>query len=271
MDFPDYENIRFERNGRVLAVPAEDASVDVHDSGQGVRQLLLREAKHRLSAQLRSRLCVAIEDATAAPEVRAIVLGTAGSHFSVGGDLGTMQGLMDASASRKHAHVLEANRLARALDQCRKPIVAAVSGGCHGAGAAVVLLCDTIVVGESTQLGFPFLRMGLVPDFGISHTLGRRVGEAVARQILLYAKTITGAHAVHIGLADECVEDAQVLPRAVELATILAAMPAQALALTKDMLRDDAGGLESALRAEAMNQSHCFGSTDMREGLSAFF
>lgn len=253
------------------AISADAASVEVHDSGQGVRQLLLRETKHRLNVELRSRLRVAIEDAASAPEVRAIVLGTAGAHFSVGGDLATMQRLLDASESRKHAHMLDGSRLARAFDQCRKPIVAAVSGGCHGAGAALVLLCDTIVVGESTQFGFPFLRMGLVPDFGISHTLARRVGEAVTRQILLYAKTVTGARAVQMGLADECVQDAHVLPRAVELATLLAAMPAHALALTKDMLRDGVCSLESALRTEAMNQSQLFGSADMREGLRAFF
>lgn len=248
-----------------------DASVDVLDTGAGVRQLLLRETRNRLSPGLRSRLRVAIEAAACAPEVHAIVLGTAGAHFSVGGDVATMQQLIDAPASRKHAHMLEGNRLAHALDHCRKPLVAAVSGGCHGAGAGLMLLCDTIVVGVSTQIGFPFLRMGLVPDFGISHTLGRRVGDAVARQILLYAGTVTGGRALEIGLADECVADDLVLSRAVELATQLAKMPAHAMGLTKDMLSDGALSLETAMRQEAMNQAQCFGSADMREGVAAFF
>jgi len=253
------------------AEDAENASVEVLDTGAGVRQLLLREARNRLSAGLRSRLRVAIEAAACAPEVRAIVLGTAGAHFSVGGDLATMQRLVEAPESRKHAHMLEGNRLARELDHCRKPLVAAVSGGCHGAGAGLILLCDTIVVGLSTQIGFPFLRMGLVPDFGISHTLGRRVGDAAARQILLYASTVTGARALEMGLADECVEDGLVLSRAVELATKLAKLPAHAMGLTKDMLSDGAGSLETALRQEAVNQAQCFGSADMREGVAAFF
>lgn len=246
-----------------------DSSIEVSDCGGGVRQLLLRETKNRLSGDLRAKLLAAINDATSLPEVRAIVIGTAGKHFSVGGDIMVMQGLTKAPASRRHAHMCEGNRLAETLGSCTKPLVAAVHGACFGAGAGVALLCDTIIVGNSTEIGFPFLRIGLVPDFGISYTLKRRIGDSAARQVLLYAKTLKATEAIACGLADECVEDIDVLPRAVELATRLAAMPAEALRLTREVLRDSASCLKSALRQEALTQSHCFDSKDMHEAVTA--
>ena len=61
-----------------------------------------------------------------------------------------------------------------------------------GAGAGIALLCDSIVLGESGALGFPFFRVGLTPDYGILYTLPRRVGGAKARQILLRAQMLKG-------------------------------------------------------------------------------
>ena len=247
-----------------------DASVEVIDCGRGVRQLLFREPKNRLNGALRGQLQHALDNATALPEVRAIVIGTTGKHFSVGGDVNAMQNLTDASVSYKYAYMSEVNRLAESLGRCRKPLVAAISGACYGAGAGVALLCDTIVIGRSTEIGFPFLRTGLVPDFGISYTLKRRIGERAARQLLLYAKVVSAPEAIALGLADESVEDSEVIPRAIELANRLADMPAEALGLVKEMLRADPTSLEAALREEAMTQSHCLGSNDMREGVAAF-
>jgi 2-(1,2-epoxy-1,2-dihydrophenyl)acetyl-CoA isomerase len=81
------------------------------------------------------------------------------------------------------------------------------------------------VLAESGALGFPFFRIGLTPDYGILFTLTRRVGQAKARQILLYAEIRKGQDAVDVGLADELVSDGQAEARAIERAQVLAAMP----------------------------------------------
>ena len=67
-----------------------------------------------------------------------------------------------------------------------------MSGFAVGAGAGIALLADTVVMGEGATIGFPFFRIGLVPDYGILFSLPRRVGAARARQILLYARMLKG-------------------------------------------------------------------------------
>jgi 2-(1,2-epoxy-1,2-dihydrophenyl)acetyl-CoA isomerase len=160
--------------------------------------------------------------------------------------------------------------VAAMIANCGKPLVAAVTGHAVGAGAGLALLCDTILMGRSAAMGFPFIKIGLVPDFGISHTLASRIGPAAAKQAILYGRTFSAAEAETIGLADKVVGDDEVHTQALVLATELAELPAYALSLTKQMFRTGGDGLEAALQREALNQALCLGSADTREGVAAF-
>ncbi|MGO4843413.1 enoyl-CoA hydratase/isomerase family protein, partial [Rhizobiaceae sp. 2RAB30] len=84
-------------------------------------------------------------------------------------------------------------------------------------------LCDVIVCGQSARFGFPFIKLGLVPDFGVSFSLPRRVGVQAARKALMEGLTYSGADALAIGLVDACVEDEQVSEAALDKAIVLAA------------------------------------------------
>jgi 2-(1,2-epoxy-1,2-dihydrophenyl)acetyl-CoA isomerase len=236
----------------------------------GVRQILLCDPAGRnaldevLRTQLRHALTALLDD----DDVRAIAIGADRKNFSVGGDLGQIAGFEPGQAS--HARMDAANEVAALIGGSPKPIVAAVTGHCLGAGAGLALLCDTIVMGRSASIGFPFLKIGLVADFGISHTLALRIGPAAARQAILYARTFSAPEAERVGLADKVTADDEVHGHALELAGQLAALPAYALALTKQMFRENAGSLDSALQREALNQAICLGSADTREGVAAF-
>jgi len=139
-----------------------------------------------------------------------------------------------------------------------------------GAGAGIALLADTIVVGVGAKIGFPFLRLGLVPDYGLAYTLPQRVGIGRARRMIFESRTVPGAEAVTLGLADVVVADADVQAEAVRVAENLARQPAHALALTKQMLRSGYADLNAALDAELMAQTLSFLSADHREGVAAF-
>jgi len=224
--------------------------------------------RNALVAALRAPLRRALEEAFADETVRSIVLCGDGRNFSVGGDLSHVAEL--ESGQRSHATMKSVADLALLVRSAPKPIVAAVTGHCIGAGAGLALLCDTVVMGRGASIGFPFLKIGLVPDFGLSHTLPERIGRPAARQAFLYAKTFKGDEAAAIGLVDEVVDDASVRQRALELASTLAEAPAYALGLTRQMLRERGGTLEADLQREAVTQAICFGSADTREGVAAF-
>jgi 2-(1,2-epoxy-1,2-dihydrophenyl)acetyl-CoA isomerase len=245
-----------------------DIAVETDASGVATIAMCDPTGRNAFDGPLRAALTDAFTTLFADATVRAIVIGARAGNFSVGGNLATLaeyRAGQDGYRTMQSAHELPA-----LLAHAPKPIVAAVTGYCMGAGSGLALLCDTIVVGHATAIGFPFVKLGLVPDFGSSHTLARRIGPAPAAQALMRARTFKAVEAFEIGLADTLVEDDAVWPQAVEMAGELAAMPAQALAQLRGMLRRDAGDLVRALETEALNQAICFGSPDLAAQIAAF-
>jgi 2-(1,2-epoxy-1,2-dihydrophenyl)acetyl-CoA isomerase len=225
------------------------------------------DKRNAASPAVRDALIAALGAALRDAAVHAIVLGSTGGHFCAGGDIDSMEGV-DMAAAR--TRMQDNHRLVRTLAEAEKPVVAAVEGFAVGAGAGLALLADSIVLAEAGTLGFPFFRVGLTPDYGILHTLPRRVGSAKARQILLYGKMLKGREAVDIGLADELVPDGGAEARAVALAQELAEAPPHAFALTKRHLAMAPQTLEAALEMEALAQSLAFVGPELAEGRAAF-
>lgn len=243
--------------------------VEIQRHGRGVVRVVMNHAAARnaLGEELRGELLEAFEKLLVDPQTRVVIIASALKDFSVGGDLSKMDTLVDAKAGRQR--LVSAHRFARLLLSTDKPMIAEVKGHAVGAGAGLALVCDTIVMGESASIGFPFFRVGLVPDFAIAHTLPKRMGFAKARQALLYARSFKGPDALSEGIADAVVSDDSISEKAMELAQELAALPSHAIALTKRMLEhsDDAARV---LEFEAMAQPLCFSTEDFQEGLAAF-
>lgn len=225
------------------------------------------ERRHALSAEMRAALIGALEHAVADPDVRAIIITGSQGHFCAGGDVKSM-GNLSAEAGR--ARMQAGHRLVRLLAYAEKPLVAAIEGYAMGAGAGIALWCDTIVAGAGAHVGFPFFRIGLVPDYAITFTLPRRIGGGRARQILLNAKTLSAAEALQAGVIDHVVPDGDVQSRAIEIAAELARHPVGAMALTKQLLNSAPGELETLLQKEAVSQGLCMISDDHKEGAAAF-
>lgn len=244
-------------------------SVDIERHGRGVVRLVMnhRESGNGLGEAFRALLLPAFQDLFLDRTCRVIVLASGLKNFSVGGDLSRMDTLSDPKAGRER--LTNAHRLARLLLSVEKPMVAEVRGHAVGAGAGLALFCDTIVMGEGASIGFPFPKVGLVPDFAIAYTLPRRIGHARARQALLYARSFKAAEALAVGLADDVVPDDRLEAMALARAAELAEFPSHATALAKRMMTlcDDP---QAVLDFEATAQPLCFASDDFREGLAAF-
>ena len=225
------------------------------------------DKRNALNAELRRDLIAAVTAALAEEAVHALVVTGAGGHFCAGGDLDSMDGLTPKTA---RARMKDGQRLVRLLYEGEKPVVAAVEGFAVGAGAGLALLADSVVAAEGATIGFPFFRVGLVPDFALLHTLPRRVGAAKARDLLLFARMVTAKDAVAIGLADHLAPKGEAVARAMEAACELAAMPPHAFGLAKRQLALAPLSFEAALEAEALAQSLSFLSAESAEGRAAF-
>jgi 2-(1,2-epoxy-1,2-dihydrophenyl)acetyl-CoA isomerase len=242
-------------------------SIVVDRPAPGVARLRIDrpDARNAIDAGVRAGLKAALAEAGKDAEVRALLLGGAGGMFSAGGDLPSLAGLDEAAA---YARLCDGHDIVRALWTFPKPVVAAVERFAIGAGAGLALLADRVVMGEGARFGFPFARLGLVPDWGLSATLPRRIGSEPAARLFADAATVGTGDALALGIADEIVPDGEVTDRALALAITLAATAPGAFARTKARLRGDVALLD--LEREAREQAACLVSPEFAEGYAAF-
>lgn len=225
------------------------------------------DKRNALDLQTRTALAEAVDAAVADEQVGAIVLTGAGGNFCAGGDILSMAGQTISSA---RARMKPVHRVVRSLARSEKPIVAAVEGHAAGAGAGLALLCDVIVAGRNAAFAFPFLKLGLIPDCGLLHTLPARVGTAAARRILLTSASLTAQEGERRGLVDHLVADGEVQSEALNVASALAAMPRTALAMIRNGIPLSLASLEAALDYEMIGQASCMTSDDFIEKLAVF-
>lgn len=199
--------------------------------------------------------------------VRAVVLGGVAGVFSAGGDIPSMVGLSEAQARERMRHI---QGLCRLVAQARVPVVSAMEGVTAGAAVGLALLGDRIVIGRGARVLFPFLKLGLAPDWGQLLTLPRRVGLPVARRLLSDGEAVLGEEALRIGLADLLCEDAEVMDRAVALAASLARLPTEAFGRMKQRLNHPSASLDDELGREETDQAVCLLGEDFLEGYAAF-
>ncbi len=224
------------------------------------------ERRNALDGETRTQFVDAAAAALADDTVRCLIITGAAGHFCGGGDLTSMPETTHAMRAR----LKDGHRGVRLLLQSEKPIVAAVEGHAAGAVASIALLADMIVMGASAQITIPFFKVGLVPDWGMLHTLPRRIGAARARQAIFSARGYGADEALAIGLVDRVVEDDEVQAAAIEQARTLAALPPHAFAIVKQQLAAMPAPLDTALEMEALAQAICITGTEFAEGAAAF-
>jgi enoyl-CoA hydratase/carnithine racemase len=245
------------------------SAVIVDQPASYVARLLINrpDKRNAIDYDVRQSLTDAIRAILADAQVRALVFGGVGGMFSAGGDVPSMIDLSEAQARARMQHI---HVLCRLVANASIPVVTAIEGIGAGAAVGLALLGDHIVVGEGAKILFPFLKLGLAPDWGQLVTLPRRVGLPTARRILTAGVAVTGQEAMNIGLADEQFADAEAMDGAVKKAAELALLPREAFARMKDRLNNISASLGEELTREESDQAVCLRSAEFREGYAAF-
>jgi enoyl-CoA hydratase/carnithine racemase len=152
-----------------------------------------------------------------------------------------------------------------------KPLIGAAAGIAIGGGATLLLHCDVLYVGESLRMRFPFVSLGLVPEFASSYRLQAAIGPRRAAELLFTAEWIDAPRALETGIATAVLPDAALEAHALAKAHQMAQWPVGALQQTKrTLLAAHGGGLAEALRVEEEGMKACFGSPENQEAISAF-
>jgi enoyl-CoA hydratase/carnithine racemase len=242
--------------------------VDLHigDDAVAVVRIERPEVKNALNQEVREQLALAFRAVAADHRVRVIVLTGGERCFVAGADIREFAEANPIEMYRRHTEHLWA-----AIAGCPKPVIAAVNGFALGGGCELAMHCDIIVAGQSARFGQPEVKLGLMPGAGGTQRLIRAVGKFQAMRIALTGCLVTAPQALAMGMISEVVEDERTLPRALELASEIAALPPLAVAQIKEVMLLGADlPLESALALERKAFQLLFDSKDQKEGAQAF-
>ena len=213
-----------------------------------------------------ARICAAAHDD---PSMRALILIGAGEKaFAAGTDIAQFRAFRTGDDALDYEERID--RILTAVETCRVPTIAAISGACTGGGGAIAACCDLRIGTASTRFGFPIARtLGNCLSSASLSRLANLVGPALVKDLIFTARLIEAEEARSVGLLTEIVPDhAALLARARELAATVASHAPLTLRATKEGLRRLAPRLASDAGEDLVLS--CYTSSDFREGLEAF-
>jgi enoyl-CoA hydratase/carnithine racemase len=202
-----------------------------------------------------------LADFAAETATRAVILTGAGRGFCAGFDLdhaATAPGEDDMGTPRAWTRRQEAFAgIVTRLRSLPQPVIAAVNGPANGAGFGMALAAEVRVAARSARFNAAFLKVGMSGcDIGVSWLLPRHVGLSRAFELLLTGRMVDAEEADRMGFVSAVVDDADLLPRALQMARAIAANSAFGVWLTKRGVWANAeiGSLQAAIDLENRTQ-----------------
>ncbi len=157
------------------------------------------------------------------------------------------------------------------IEELGKPVIAAVNGYALGGGCELALACHIRIASEKARFGQPEVTLGIIPGYGGTQRLARLIGRGRAMEMILTGVQVDAAEALRIGLVNKVVPPADLMPRAVTMAQVIASfgqtairMALKAVNATQNMGLGEGQKLEAALFGE------CCATEDFHEGTTAF-
>jgi enoyl-CoA hydratase/carnithine racemase len=246
---------------------ARAGAVLAERGGDGVLTLTFNRPERRngWSEELATAYYEQLAAAEADPDVRAVVVTGAGRTFCPGADFQRLQGMTEVVAVDRNPAFSAARRF-------RKPLIAAVNGGCAGVGLVQALLCHVRFAAEGARFSTAFARRGLIAEYGVAWLLGRLVGTGNAMDLLVSARTFDAAEAHRIGLVNRVLPADELLPAARAYAADLAAncSPRAMAVIAEQVLAAADSTFDEAVERAYGHMDEFVGGPEMHEGVRSF-
>ena len=220
------------------------------------------EKKNALTRGMYEAVRAALEHADADPAIRVVLLTGTGDTFTSGNDVKDFQGTNSAPRG--------GSRFLPAISSLQKPLIAAVNGAAIGVGTTMLLHCDLIVAARSARFVMPFTSLGLVPEAASSLLVPRLLGHQRASALLLLGEPLDAATALEWGLVNRVVDDAALMDTARDMARRLAALPPQAVRLTKRLIKHGEPDVAGRIQQEIALFTERLASPEAQEAFAAF-
>ncbi len=227
------------------------------------------KALNALNVRVVEELAQVLRDVRHDPAVLAMIITGAGDRaFVAGADIAAMT-TMSTVEGLEFCRL--GHRVMQSMEELPIPIIAAVNGFALGGGLELAMACDMIVATDKARFGQPEINLALIPGFGGTQRLPRRIGHPRARQLILTGDMIDAKTALEWGLINQVVAPDQLLATARQLAEKIASKSpitvreAKAALIAAATMTEDAG-----LKLEQQAFGVCFASADRIEGTTAF-
>jgi enoyl-CoA hydratase len=247
-----YENLRVEEQDGIV-----------------VATFTREKALNALNAATLRELGEIIEGVRSSKTARALILTGAGEKaFVAGADIAEMKGLGEKDAQ---AFAESGQKTFAQLETLGIPTIAAVNGFALGGGCELAMACDLIYAAPKAKFGQPEVNLGIIPGFGGTQRLTRRVGIMRAKELIFTADLIDAARAKEFGLVLEVIDADKLLEHCKTVAKKIAAKGMLAIAESKKAIEQGADlELTKATQLEAKAFGVLFNSFDRAEGMAAF-
>jgi enoyl-CoA hydratase/carnithine racemase len=232
-----------------------------------IRVITLRrpEKKNAITQDMYRGMSEAIDTAQPNPAIRCIILTGGLGAFTAGNDLEDF--LKDSTSNTGATRASNAVKFLYSLAHNEKPIVAAVDGIAIGIGTTLLFHCDYVLASTKATFSTPFIHLGLVPEGASSLLAPRAMGHQRAFAMLVMGRTLNAEDARAAGFVNAVVEPGRVEAEARKVAREICALPAEAVAIARMLVRPPPEELTRRIDQE----SHLFGER-MRsaEAVAAF-
>ncbi len=246
---------------------ATDAVVVTDDDAVRIIRMNRPAKKNALTLEMYAAMTSALRAVDGSDAVRCVLIAGAPGVFTAGNDINDF---MQAAIAGGAEWSSDAFRFLDALAGCRKPIVAAVGGIAVGIGATLLLHCDHVVMANDAILSTPFMRLGLIPEAASTLLAPLRMGHARAFSMLAMGRPLSAAEAKEAGLVNAVVRAGEVDAIALAAAHEIAALPPQALAVTRRLMRGNVDEVAKRIEAEGTHFSELLKSDAARAAFQAF-
>jgi enoyl-CoA hydratase len=245
---------------------ADNVIVERPTDGVGLIRINRPERLNALNEATLKAMAETLAGFAADETIRVVVVTGDQRAFAAGADVAEMQG-------QSSIDVLDSPRAAcwKTIHSFPKPLIAAVSGWCLGGGNELAMSCDLIVASETAKFGQPEVGLALMPGAGGTQRLTHAVGKAVAMEMVLAGRTLSGEEARALGLVNCVVPVEMYLEKALALASTIASRSPLAVRLAKEsVLKAFEMPLGEGLSYERRHYHFLYSSEDKEEGIAAF-
>lgn len=232
------------------------------------------ERRNAISDEMREQLVDICESVDRSSRTRVVILTGSGVSFCAGGDLNAMAGRISDGTDFSSAYgnySFGGAKAAERISNLTRPLIVAVNGAAFGAGLSIAMLGDIRIASEDATFAAPFSRRGLVPDWGLVHSLPRVIGPGPAADLFFTGRVVNADEALRMGMISEITKSDSLMERAYKRAVEIAEMAPLAVQATKRLMQVSRGAsFGDTLGIEAVEQARLQQTSDYREGIAAF-